>query len=246
MSEKAVEIGMPDGVADGFLYEPDGGGKHPAVMHLPDIGGVRPAHQQMANRLSGEGYVVLLPNVFYRAGKSPLWDFPFKMGEDRTMKRLGELAASLPPDAMVKDIPAYIEFLQKQPSVSGAMMGAVGHCFTGAMALRGAASRPDRIGAAASFHGGSLVTDAANSPHKVVPQVKGRLYFGHAEGDPYMPKEAIEKLDQALAAWGGKYESETYQGAHHGWTVPDSPVYHKPQAERAYAKMTEMFRAAVK
>jgi carboxymethylenebutenolidase len=246
MSEKAVEIRMPDGVADGFLYEPDGIGKHPAVMHLPDIGGVRPAHQQMAKRLSDEGYVVLLPNVFYRSGKSPLWDFPFKMGEERTMKRLGELAASLPPDAMVKDMPAYIEFLQKQRSVSGAMMGAVGHCFTGAMALRATAARPDKIGAAASFHGGGLVTDAPNSPHTVLPKVRGRLYFGHADGDPYMPKEAIEKLERGLAEWGGKYESETYEGAHHGWTVPDSPVYNQPQAERAYGKLVELFRAALK
>lgn len=246
MSEKAVEMRMPDGEADAFLYEPDDGRKHPGVMHLPDIGGVRPAHQQMAKRLSGEGYVVLLPNVFYRAGKSPLWDFPFKMGEERTMKRLGELAASLPADAMVKDIPAYIGFLEKQPSVSGAMIGAVGHCFTGAMALRAAAARPDKIGAAASFHGGALVTDAPNSPHTVLPNVKARLYFGHAEGDPYMPREAIEQLDKALATWGGKYESETYEGAHHGWTVPDSPIYNKPQAERAYAKLVEMFRAALK
>jgi carboxymethylenebutenolidase len=245
MGERAVEIRMPDGVADGFLYEPDGGGKRPAVMHLPDIGGVRPAHQQMAKRLSAEGYVVLLPNVFYRAGRSPLWDSPFKMGEERTMKRLGELSASLPPDAMVKDIPAYIDFLQTQPTVSGGMVGAVGHCYTGAMALRAAAARPDKIGGAVSFHGGALVTDAPNSPHTVLPKVKGQLYFGHAQDDPYMPKEAIEKLDKALAAWGGRFESETYQGAHHGWTVPDSPVYNKPQAEHAYTKMIELFRAAI-
>ena len=245
MGERAVEIAMPDGVADGFLYEPDGGGKRAAVVHLPDIGGVRPAHQQMAKRLSTEGYVVLWPNVFYRAGKSPLWDFPLKMGEDRTMKRLGELSASLPPEAMVKDIPVYVDFLRKQPSVNGGVIGAVGHCYTGAMALRGAAAQPDGIGGAVSFHGGALATDAPNSPHTVLPKVKARLYFGHAQDDPYMPKEAIERLDKALAAWGGKYESETYQGAHHGWTVPDSAVYNKPQAERAYAKMLDLFRAVL-
>jgi carboxymethylenebutenolidase len=249
MIEKEVEIRMPDGTADGVLFQPEGNKKLPGVMHLPDIGGVRPAHREMAKRLAGEGYVVLLPNVFYRAGKSPVWEFPFKMGEERTMKRLGELAGTLPPENMVKDISAYIEFLEKQESVSPALMGAVGYCFTGAMALRAAAARPDKIGAAASFHGGALYTDKPDSPHTVLPKVIARLYFGHAEGDPYMPQEAIAKLDEALAAWskssGGKYESETYAGAHHGWTVPDSPVYNKEGAERAYGKLRELFKAAL-
>jgi carboxymethylenebutenolidase len=250
MIEKEVEIRMPDGTADGVLFQPEGNKKLPGVMHLPDIGGVRPAHREMAKRLAGEGYVVLLPNVFYRAGKSPVWEFPFKMGEERTMKRLGELAGTLPPANMVKDISAYIEFLEKQDSVSPASMGAVGYCFTGAMALRAAAARPDKIGGAASFHGGALYTDKPDSPHTVLPEVKARLYFGHADGDPYMPQEAIAKLDAALAAWstatGGKYESETYAGAHHGWTVPDSPVYNKEQAERAYGKLRELFKAALR
>jgi carboxymethylenebutenolidase len=250
MTEKEVEIRMPDGTADGVLFQPEGDKKLPGVMHLPDIGGVRPAHREMAKRLAGEGYVVLLPNVFYRAGKSPVWEFPFKMGEERTMKRMGELASSLPPDNIVKDISAYVEFLEAQKSVSPALMGAVGYCFTGAMALRAAAARPEKIGAAASFHGGALFTDKPSSPHTVLPEVKARLYFGHAEGDPYMDQEAIAKLDAALAAWsttsGGKYESEVYIGAHHGWTVPDSPVYNKPEAERAYGKLRELFKVALR
>lgn len=119
-------------------------------------------------------------------------------------------------------------------------MGVVGFCFTGALAMRIAAARPDRIGAVASFHGGRLFVEGPASPHLLLPRIRARLYFGHAVEDRGMPPEAVEKFNQALAGWGGRYESEVYAGAHHGWTVPDSPVYNQPQAERAFEKLTEL------
>ena len=125
-------------------------------------------------------------------------------------------------------------------------MGVVGYCFSGAVALRMAAARPERIGAVASFHGGGLFTDASTSPHLVLPRVKAQLYFAHAVKDQFMPPEAIDKLDEALVAWGGKFESEMYDGALHSWTVPDSPVYNPPQAERAFRKLTAFFAATLK
>jgi carboxymethylenebutenolidase len=246
MIEKDVEIWTEDGTADAVVFRPEGGAKLPGVIHLPDIAGVRDSHKEMAKRLAAEGYVVMLVNVFYRNGKSPVWSFPFKMGEERSMKRLGELRDALPPEAMDRDAAAYVDFLAKQEGVSGATMGVVGYCFTGGMAMRTAAARPEKIGAAASFHGGQLYSDDAASPHRVLPRVKARLYFGHADGDPYMPKDAIDNLEKALAAWGGKYQSEIYPGAKHSWTVPDSPVYEKAQADRAFQKMIELFKAALK
>jgi carboxymethylenebutenolidase len=246
MIEKPVEIGSGEGTADAVVFRPEGNTKVPGVIHLPDIAGVRDSHKEMAKRLAAQGYAVMLVNVFYRNGKTPVWSFPFKMGEERSMKRLGELRDALPPEAMERDAAAYVDFLARQEGVSGAMMGAVGYCFTGGMAMRTAAVRPEKIGAAASFHGGQLYTDEPGSPHRVLPRVKARLYFGHADGDPYMPKDAIDNLEKALAAWGGKYQSEIYPGAKHSWTVPDSPVYEKAQADRAFQKMTEMFRAALK
>ena len=125
-------------------------------------------------------------------------------------------------------------------------MAVVGYCFTGGMAMRAAAVRPEKIAAAASFHGGGLFTDAPASPHLVLPRVKAQLYFGHAINDNSMPKEAIEKLDRALAAWGGKYESEVYDGAYHGWTSSDAPVYNQAQAERAFEKLMGLFARTLK
>ncbi len=124
-------------------------------------------------------------------------------------------------------------------------MGVVGYCFTGKMAMHAAAACPDTIAAVASFHGGGLFNDGPTSPHLTLPRIKARLYFAHATNDRSMPEEAIAKLEQALASWGGKYESETYKGAHHSWTSSDSPVYNPPQAERAFHKLLELLRTTL-
>ena len=247
MVETAIEIRTADGGADGFLIQPEKEGRWPGVLYLTDIVGIRPANRGMAKRVAAEGYTVLLPNVFYRNGKPPLFNFPFEIGDERFMKRVNELRAVLPPEAMDRDLAAYIDFLARQPSVGGNAFGVVGFCFTGKMAVRAAAVRPNQIAAAASFHGGALYADAPSSPHTLLPRIKARLYFGHAVEDNSMSKEAIEKLDRALAAWGGRYESEVYDGARHGWTVPDHHgAYNEPQAERAFKKLTELFSSTLK
>lgn len=248
-TETAVSIRTADGTADGFLYTPHSDEtptSWPGAMHLVDIGGVRDSHRGMAKRLASHGYAVLLPNVFYRVGKAPFFEWPFKADDQKTMQTMGRLRDSLPPEAMVNDGKAYADFLAEQQGVKNGKMGVVGYCFTGSMAMRFAASQPDKIAAAASFHGGRLYTDEPSSPHLLLPKIKARLYFGHAVEDRSMPKEAIEKFEQALAAWGGKYESETYAGAHHGWTVPDSPSHNQAQAERAFEKLTELFAGTLK
>jgi carboxymethylenebutenolidase len=243
--EEPIEIRTLDGVSEGFLYRPESGSL-PAVIHLTDIRGVRPSHREMAKRLAEQGFTVLLPNIFYRTSRPPVFDFDFVLGEPRTMKRIGELAAPLTPEGMERDAAAYVDFLAAQPSAAPGMMGVVGYCISGQMAMRTAAVRPARIAAAASFHGGGLYTDASSSPHLALPRIKARLYFGHAVEDMSMPAEAIKKFESALAAWGGRYVSETYEGARHGWTVPDSAAYNPPAAQRAFQKLTAHLAEALK
>lgn len=241
MTEQDLILSMPDGTADAVLFSPDASTPMPGVIHLPDIGGIRVAHRSMARRLSHEGYTVLLVNPFYRTSRPPVFDFPRVPGEPRTMQRMAELTGPLTPEAQERDVAAYVDFLEAQPAFRPGQMGVVGYCFSGAMALRAAAVRSSLVAAGASFHGGGLYK-AGNpaSPHLVLPQVVAQLYFGHAEGDKSMDAEAIRGLEQALAEWDGSYESETYAGAHHGWTVPDSPAFNPEQADRAFGKLTEL------
>ena len=180
---------------------------------------------------------MLTPNIFYRTTKPPAFDFEVDFQSERTINRFREVTGPLTPDVMVSDGSAYVDFLAAQEIVRAGPIGVVGFCFAGQFALRVAAARPDRIGAAASFHGGNLVTDTDRSPHLLLPQIKARLYFGHAVNDRGMTVEAVEKLEAALRAWGGTYESETYDGALHGWMIAGGKMYNPVQAERGFAKL---------
>jgi carboxymethylenebutenolidase len=237
--DQEIEIDTRDGTADGVVYEPEA--RLPGILFLTDIGGIRPSQREMASRLAAEGYTVLMPNIFYRSGRAPIFDFPLNFGEERTMQRIGEISGPLTPEAFDGDASAYVDFIASHRSVATGPMGVVGYCFSGALAMRTAAAKPDKIAAVASFHGGRLFTDAPTSPHLLLPRIKAELYFGHAVEDRSMPQEAIDKLNDALVAWGGEYESEVYEGAHHGWTVPDNPSYNHAQAERAFEKLKELF-----
>lgn len=241
MAEREIEIPMQEGRSDSVYYCPDSDRKWPGVLYLTDIGGVRAANREAAARLSKQGYAVLMPNIFFRTGRAPLQPSLRTLEAEAMKERMAELSTPLTREAMERDSSTYIDFLLSQNCTRPGMIGVVGHCFSGKMAMYAAAARPDKVDAAASFHGGGLFTAAPTSPHLALPRIKARLYFGHATNDRSMPEEAIAKLDEALKHWGGKYESETYKDAYHSWTASDSPVYNQPQAERAFQKLLELF-----
>jgi carboxymethylenebutenolidase len=244
MTERSVRIPIPGGgEAGGVLLRPAGEAALPGVLFYTDIFGIRPAPLQMARRLADQGFAVLVPNLFHRTGEPPFFEQRPDFALEETKRRLGELTKPLTPEVVEKDVRAYVDFLARQPGVGSGSLAAVGYCFSGSVALRTAAARADRVGAMASFHAGQLATDKPGSPHLLLPRVKARLYFGHADKDGNMPPEAIARLDAALAAHGGTYQSEVYPGAQHGWTVPDAPAYDSAAAEVAFGKLLALLRA---
>ena len=235
MIEEEIEIEAGDGSTEAVVVRQDGETR-PGVLWLTDISGIRAASRAQARRVAELGYTVLMPNVFYRTSRTPI---------ERARERIAELTTPLTPDAMVRDGVAYLDALGGRAGARAGGVAVVGHCFTGQMALRIAAARPDAVAAAASFHGGGLWTSAPTSPHLVLPHVEARLYFGHAVEDRSMPAASIAELDKALAAWGGKFESEVYDGAHHGWTLEDNAAYNPAQAQRAFEKLSELLAATL-
>ena len=241
-----VEIRTSAGTVDALLTRPDGTDALPGVLQLTDGMGLRPAHAELSARIARNGYAVLTPNIFYRISKAPVFTGELDFTNEKTVQRFREITGSVPPEAMVTDGAAYLDFLSRQPGVRRGPVGVVGFCFAGQFALRVAAARPDQVAAAASFHGGMLVVDGDKSPHLVIPGVKARMYFGHASNDRSMPVEAIRKLEGALEDWGGSYQSETYDGATHGWMVPGHRSYHHEHAERGFIKLMELLDGTLK
>ena len=242
VSEADLDVTTPDGVADCYFVHPSSGA-HPGVLIWPDAFGLRPAKKQMGRRLAESGYSVLVVNQYYRAQRAPIVSSTnFAEERDTLMPLMGALNA----DTQTRDATAFVSFLDSQAAVDQSRkMGTMGYCMGGPFTMRTAAAVPDRIGAAASFHGGGLVTDAADSPHLLVPKMKAHYLFAIAENDDENQPEAKDVLRDAFAQAGLPAEIEVYAGALHGWCPPDSTVYHEAQAERAWSRLLALFENAL-
>ncbi|MCP3102356.1 dienelactone hydrolase family protein [Myxococcus sp. K15C18031901] len=241
-----IDLPTPDGAMDAKLFQPDGRGPWPAVIMMPDAGGMRPAFEHMARRLANEGYVVLVPNVFYREGHTAKLQLVGSFSDEAYRRRIFALIGTLTPERLRVDSTAELDFLANDPRVKGPKVGVVGYCMSGSIALRMAADHPAVIAAAASNHGGRLATDAPDSPHRRVGDVRGELYFGHADQDGSMPAEAIQQLEAALKQAGVRARSELYPGAKHGYAVEDSAAYDKQTAELHWQRLFDLFGRTLK
>lgn len=236
-----VVITMPDGQCDAYFTAPSAG-RHPAVLMWPDIMGLRPAFRKMADRLAQTGYAVLVVNQFYRSAKSPIIAAGESFDQPAVRDRIMPWRAALTAAATTSDARVFLAFLDLQKEVDTKRgIGSAGYCMGGPMVLRTAAALPARVHAGASFHGAGLVSDAPDSPHKLVPQLKGGYLIAIASNDDARSPNDKVALREAFAAAKRPAEIEVYADAMHGWCVIDSKVYNPPQAERAWARMLDLF-----
>ena len=240
-----VDIKTPDGVCDAYFVRPTHG-KHPAVLTWPDIVGLRPASKAMATRLAGAGYSVLVINQFYRIKRAPTAPAHIDFKDPAMFKSLMALHDTLTPETAATDAKAFIAYLDTQPSVDKKKkMGTSGYCMGGPLVFRTAAAHPDRIGAAASFHGGGLVTDKPDSPHLLIPNMKAQFLIAIAANDDEKQPEAKTVLKDAFTKANLPAEIEVYTGAQHGWCPPDSPVFNHDLAEKAWGRQLALFSQAL-
>ena len=241
--EKDVNVPMASGVSDSALFYPEGKGPWPAVLIWTDILGLRPVFRAMGRRLAAEGYVVLVPNPFYRSKKAPVVDSTFDFSKPEDRAKVMPLAAALTADAGISDAKDYTTFLDQQPQTDKARkMGVQGYCMGGPLTFRTAATISNRIGAAATFHGGGLVTDKPDSPHLLIPQMKAEVLCCVADNDDKRDPAAKDKLKDAFAAAHLKATVEVFEGCDHGWTVQGSQVYNEAGAERAWAERVALYK----
>ncbi|MXY17984.1 MAG: dienelactone hydrolase family protein [Acidobacteria bacterium] len=242
VTEAEIDITTPDGVCDSYFVHPSSGA-HPGVLIWPDAFGLRPAKRQMARRLAESGYSVLVVNQYYRSQRAPIVS---STNFQEVAPIVRPLMGTLNADTHVRDARAFIGWLDGQASVDTSRgVGTMGYCMGGPITMRTAAAVPDRVKAAASFHGGGLVTDGPDSPHLLVPQMQAQYLFAIAENDDENEPEAKNVLREVFDKAGLAAEIEVYDGALHGWCPPDTQVYHEAQAERAWSRLLVLFERAL-
>lgn len=243
--ERDVEIETPDGVADAYFVHP-AQGAHAGVLVWPDALGLRPAFREMGKRLAQSGYSVLTVNPFYRQRRAPVVPEGATFQDESVRNVVMPLMQSLTPQTHVTDARAFIGWLDRQEAVdTRRKVGTTGYCMGGPIVMRTAATVPDRVGAAASFHGGGLVTSGEDSPHLLIPQMKASFLIAIAENDDEREPNAKNVLREAYEKAGLPAEIEVYAGAAHGWCPPDSAVYHEAQAERAWSRLLVLLEKAL-
>jgi carboxymethylenebutenolidase len=246
VTAKDVLVKTPDGVADAALFYPASAGAWPGVLLWPDVVSLRPVFREMGRRLAGEGYVVMVPNLYYRVKPAPVVEGGFNFANPTDRAKLTPLRATVTPEGTARDAGTYVAFLDALPQTANdRKVGVQGYCMGGPLSFQTAAAAPGRVGAVASFHGGGLVTDSPASPHRIAARTAAEYLVLVAENDDAQAPEAKTTLKAALDAAGRPNKVEVYPGAAHGWTVRGSQVYNEPAAERAWSELLALYKRAL-
>lgn len=240
-----VTIPTADGEAAASLHLPDGDGPWPGVVMFPDAGGARGTFSAMADRLAAMGYATLVPDIYYRNPGYEPFDLATVFGDPAERGRLMALMGTLDNERIVADAGSYLDFLLARPEVSGSAVGTTGYCMGGRISLLVAGSHPDKVAAAASFHGGRLApADDPNSPHMLADRIRATVYVAGAADDASFPQDQFDRLEKALTEAGVTHTVETYPAAH-GFAVPDNATYDPAAEERHWAALRELYGTAL-
>jgi len=245
VSYHRADLATPDGTLDCHVFEPSGTGPWPGVVLYMDAFGIRPDLDVMGERLASNGFVVAIPNLYYRSGPFARFDPQAVIVEGPERDRFMAMIRSINGEMVMRDTAAVLQYLDGLPSVRHGAVGAVGYCMGGGYALRAAGTFPAQVTAAASFHGGSLATDRPDSPHLLAPQMRARLYIGVAEIDPGFSAEQRQRLETALSAAGVPFTLEVYPGAQHGFAVHNHRVYNREASEQHWRRLLALLDTAL-
>jgi carboxymethylenebutenolidase len=245
MARIDVQIPAPDGQSNGTLHVPDGDGPWPGVVVFPDAGGARETMREVGDQLAEMGYVALVPDIFYRAGEWAPFDMATVFSDSSERTRMFGMIGELTNDRIIADSGAYADFLLARPEVSGSAIGSTGYCLGGRMSLLAAGGLGDRIGAAASFHGGRLaVADDPDSPHLAADRITATVYVAGAVEDNSFTAEQAQLLDRALSDAGVDHIVEFYP-AHHGFAMADNATYDADAAARHWEALGRLYGSSL-
>lgn len=245
MSRFSITLEARDGPCPASLLTPTGqAGPWPAVIFFMDGFGIRPAMWEMGQRLADRGYVVLLPDLYYRVGPYPPMNPREVLADPEAMIVSMRNIASIDRARKISDTAACIDFLKTRPEVEGDRYGVTGYCMGGNVALTAAGAFPGRFAAVASFHGSNLAVDGPDSPHRFVKHITGYVYIAGAIDDAYFTEAQMIRLEEALTDAAVPHLVETYPAAHHGFAVPDIPSFDLAASDRHWASLFRLLNAS--
>lgn len=246
MSGETIDVKTQEGIADAYLSKPpDDGKRHRGVLLLIDAFGLRPTIEAIADRIAAQGFVVLAPNVFYREGRAPVMPMPDMSDPEQRapfMERIRPMMQVLTPERVARDGAAYLDMLEE---VGHGPVGITGYCLGGRLGWTISTTYPDRVAALGCFHTGGLVTEGEDSLHRSAGLLSADVFLGFADNDPSATPEQIEMLEQALEAAGVRYRAEVFEGAGHGYTMQDTPVYDEAATERHFQELFALLQRSV-
>ena len=241
MIEKQVDIPTKAGSMDTFICHPERRGPWPGIIFYMDAPGIREELRDMARRLATVGYYVLLPNLYYRAGRGTALDTSALSEGSPERERMWSLMKSIGNESVAGDTQFLLSFIDRQTGVKKSALGCVGYCMSGPFVFTIAGCFADRFAAAASIYGAGLLTDRPDSPHLLAPRIKGEIYFACAETDKYAPLPLIGELKSVLERAGTNFEIEIFPGTEHGFAFPQRHCYHKAAAETHWERLFDLF-----
>jgi carboxymethylenebutenolidase len=238
--ETEIRVPTHDGEMTTFVAHPDGEGPFPVAVLYMDGVGYREQIKDNARRFAGGGYYVVAPDLFYRSGEKLSFDFT-RMGDAEYRSQLMAIVGNVTPDRVTADTEALLGAIAGDTAAGDGPRVSVGYCMGARAALHVAAAKSDEFVAAAGIHPSALVTDAPDSPHREVGDVRAELYFAFAENDQSATEENVDLFRDELGRHGVKGEVERLPGTSHGFAMADLPVYDPEATERHFEKTLELW-----
>ena len=236
MKEFQVNIKTPDGMMDCFVCHPEGEAL-PAVLFYMDVPGIREELRDMCRHIAEQGYVAILPDLYYREGKVR---FDLSKGEEELQKMFA-MGSTLTNQLIMRDTEGLVEYCKSSHFITD-KIGCVGYCMSGQFVVAAAGSFPSDIKAAASLYGVRIVTDKPDSPHLLADKIDAELYLGFAEHDPYVEDFVIPDLTASLDTNNVTYTLETHPGTEHGFCFKQRPSYDEPAANKVWDILFDLYK----
>ncbi len=236
MPPRWVDMSVNGQTMEGYLAQPEGDGRHPAVVVIQEIWGVNSHIQYMADKLPSQGYVGLAPAMFHRQGRMTMG-----LHEERDAA-IANMGQCTDPN-IIADVRAAVDYLKSQSFVQPDRIGIVGFCFGGRVSYLAACNISD-LKAAVVYYGGRILAPLGTegpSPLEQTANINAAVLGLFGEDDANPTPADVATIGAELEKHNKTYQFHMYPGAGHGFNCNARDSYRPEAAADAWAKAMAWF-----